>query len=350
MTGGVTGGFISIQIIPNSQTLSASGQTGQFIALGTTSSGVVEDVTDSPNIVWSSSIPTIATVSATGLASGVSPGTDTITALITNTDGSVSIPGTATVDISLTAPPEAILSLEIIPGSITVNNFNLAGQFIAVGTFSAAPFVRDVTNLATTTWLSSEPNLFPVNNNTGGGPGASAGIVTAEGAGNSTIIAESASPDGTIQTATATFNCPQLIEAVGSTQPPSCPDTLITGSPLLSTLTIYQRGLNTTTWQVTASSATGTPDVLHCGPGYTGPGGSVCTATYPAFDANGNPTQVVLTSPAGAGAFGGWSTNCVPTAAITAAGPNSCTVTLAVPSAASATPIPSDDVVGIIVN
>lgn len=336
-------GYTALSLIPSSQALSASGQTGQFIALGTTSSGTVEDVTDSSLITWSSSIPSVASVSSTGLATGASAGNTTVTALLTNSDNSV-VTATAGVTVSVTAAPEPILSLEIIPSSITVNDFNLSGQFIAIATYSTAPYVRDVTNSSSTTWLSSEPNFFPVNNNTGGGSGASAGIVTAEGAGGATIIAESSSTDGTIQTATATFNCPQVLYVAGSSTPPSCPDTVGTGSPLLSTLTIYQRGLNTTNWEITAPSATGTADVLHCGPGWTGAGGSVCTATYPVG------TSVILTSPAGAGAFGGWSTNCTPTDASgtpltgtaadgTAAGPNYCKLTLV-----------NDDVVGVIVN
>ncbi len=332
VTGGSNTGFTSLSIIPSSQAVSASGQTGQFIALGTTGGGTVLDVTDSTQISWQTSQKSVATISQTGLVTGASQGTATITALLTNKDNSV-VSATATVSVSLTTPPEPILSLEIIPSSITVNDFNLSGQFIAIGTFSTAPYVRDVTNSASTTWLSSEPNFFPVSNNTGGGAGASAGIVTAEGAGGATIIAESASTTD-IQFATATFSCPQVLASPPT--PPSCPDTEGTGSPLLSTLTVYQRGNNpetTNNWQVTAPSATGTPDVLHCGPGWTGAGGSVCTATYPAG------TTVTLTSPAGAGAFGGWSSNCTPTTAVTEAGPNSCTVTLT-----------DDDVVGVIVN
>ncbi len=325
--------FTALTIIPGSQGLSASGQTGQLVALGTSgSTGFQLDVTDSPQIQWLSSSPSVATVSATGLVTGVSAGASTITAELSNSDGSL-VTATSTVNVTLTAAPEPILSLEIIPSSITVNDFNLSGQFIAIGTYATAPYVRDVTNDPATIWLSSEPNFFPVSNNTGGGPGASAGIVTSEGAGSATIIAESSSPDGTIQTATASFNCPQVLAAPGSNIPPSCPDTIGTGSPLLSTLTVYQRGLNTTNWEVTAPSATGTANVLHCGPGWTGAGGSVCTATYPVG------TTVTLTSPAGAGAFGGWSSNCTPVGTPTANGPNSCTVTLT-----------DDDVVGVIVN
>lgn len=335
VTSAASGAYTSLTVIPSSQSLSASGQQGQFIALATTSGGLVVDVTDSSSLSWQSSIPSVATVSPAGLATGVSVGSTTVTALLTNPGSPATVvSSTATVSVSLTSPPEPILSLEIIPSSITVDDYNLSGQFIAIATYSSAPFVRDVTNDAGTTWLSSTPNIFPVSNSTGGLPGASGGIVTAEGSGNATIIAEAASTlDGTIQTATATFNCPQVLAVADSQVPPSCPNTGSTGTILLSTLTVYQRGLNTTNWQITAPSATGTANVIHCGPGWTGTGGSVCTATYPVG------STVTLTSPAGAGAFGGWSSNCTPNVAINAGGPNSCTVTLT-----------NDDVVGVIVN
>lgn len=327
-------GYTALTLIPAAQSLSASGQTGNFIALATTAAGTVVDI-DPSKITWNSSISTVATV-ADGVATGVSAGTSTITALLTNTDSSV-VSATATVTVSLTTPPEPILSLEVIPSSITVDDYNLSGQFIAIGTYSTAPYVRDVTNDANTTWLSSVPNIFPVSNSTGGTTGASGGIVTAEGSGTATIIAEAASTlDGTIQTATSTFNCPQVLQVAGSQTPPSCPNTGSTGTILLSTLTIYQRGLNTTNWYVTAPSATGTANVIHCGPGWTAAGnsgGSVCTATYPIG------STVTITAPAGAGAFGGWSSNCAATTTVTAAGPNTCQVTLT-----------TDDVVGVIVN
>jgi hypothetical protein len=90
-------------------------------------------------------------------------------------------------------------------------------------------------------------------------------------------------------------------------------------------LTVYNEGLNITTWEVTAPSATGTANVLHCGPGWAlngGAGGSVCTATYPVG------TTVTLTAPATGAAFGGWSNNCLPTVPVTATLLNSCTVLL----------------------
>jgi len=182
--------------------------------------------------------------------------------------------------------------------------------------------VRDLTN--SVTWLTSFPSVFPVDSNgTGSGStGSDAGVVTAYGSGGATIIAEATDAQtGSIQTATATFACPLVLPT--PTTPGSCyPGS--EASALLSTLTVYNDGLTTTDWLLTAPSATGTPDVLHCGPGSNaaGLGGSVCAATYPVG------TTVTLTAPAGAGAFGGWSYNCIPTSAVTAGGPNTCQVTL----------------------
>ena len=332
VVGGTAEKYTAVSILPGSQALSASGQTGQFIALATSgSTGLQTDATSSPQIKWSSSIPTVASVSATGLAAGVSAGTSTITAELTNTDGSV-VSSTASVVVSLTAAPEPLLSLSIIPGSITVDNLQDTGQFLAIGTYSTAPYVRDLTNSPSLTWISSWPSVFPVDTNSGGNSGATAGTVTAYGSGNASIVAEATSSDGTIQTATATFNCPLVLPNPNGNPP--TPGSCYPGTQafaLLSTLTIYNEGLNTTNWEMTAPSATGTPNVIHCGPGWAlngGTGGSVCTATYPIG------ATVVLK--ASGGAFGGWSYNCTPSNAngvplnpvvITAAGPNYCSIT-----------------------
>ncbi len=324
VSAGTTEQFTSVTIIPNSQELSASGQTGQFIALGTLgSNGLDEDVTSSGQITWSSSSPSVASVSVGGLATGVSVGSTTVTAELKNPDGSI-VSNSATVTTTNTPAPEPLLSLNIIPSSITVGNIQDTGQFLAIGTFSQSPTVRDLTN--SVTWISSAPNVFPINSNGTGtpNPGADAGVATAYGTGGATIIAEELDPtltNGSIQTATAEFNCPLILPT--ATTAGSCyPGSNAPG--LLATLTVYNEGLNTTNWLVTAPSATGTPDVIHCGPGSTGSGygGSVCVASYPVGSA------VILTAPAGAGNFGGWSYNCIPLAAITAAGPNSCEVFL----------------------
>jgi uncharacterized protein YjdB len=322
VTAGTGQGLTALSITPGSQTVAAGGQTAQFIAIGTLgSTGLEENVTDMPGISWNTTIPSIATITPGGIVTGVSAGTTTVTALFQNPNNGGLVSATASVTVSTTTPPEPLLSLTVIPSTITVDNLQDTGNFLAVGTFSAAPYVRDLTN--SVTWLSSEPTLFPVStdNTTTVNPGAPGGVVTAIGNGSATIIAEATS-GGTIQTATATFACPYLLPA------PPQPGTCYAGSEApypLSTVTVYNEGLNTTNWEVTAPSATGTPDVIHCGPGWAlngGAGGSVCVASYPVG------TPLVLTAPAGAGSFGGWSSNCTPTPnPSTAAGPNTCTIT-----------------------
>jgi uncharacterized protein YjdB len=146
VSGGATQQFTAISITPSSQALSASGQTTQLVALATSgSTGLQQDVTSSSQVKWTSSIPTIASVSSSGLVTGLSAGNDTITAILTNPDGSV-VQNLATVAVSITTAPEPLLSLTIIPSSITVENLQDTGQFLAVGTFSTVPYVRDLTS------------------------------------------------------------------------------------------------------------------------------------------------------------------------------------------------------------
>jgi Bacterial Ig-like domain (group 2) len=312
-------GLDSVQVTPGTQSL-VVGQTAQFTAVGTFgNAGHPSTANITSAVSWTSSTPSVATVNASGMVTAVEAGTTTITASATAFNGLVSSAANLTVTGSGgTVAGASLVSLAIIPSSISVGNLQDTGQFLAFGTFTSSPFVRDLTNSPTLTWISSVPSVFPVNTNTAGTLGATAGIVSAYGSGSATITAEAKSSDGTIQTATATFNCPLVLPS--STNPGSC----YPGSQapaLLATLTVYNEGLNTTNWLVTAPSATGTPDVLHCGPGSTS-GGSICVATYPVG------TTVTLTAPATGAAFGGWSYNCAPLVAITASGPNSCTVTL----------------------
>jgi hypothetical protein len=202
-----------------------------------------------------------------------------------------------------------------------------SGQFLAIGTFSTAPTVRDVTN--SVTWLTSEPNKFPVTNNNSAPPGGgteNGGVVSAYEASvgpvGAIITAEATDSNGSIATATANVGCPYVLP-----NPPTTPGSCFNSVPtLLTTLTVFNEGLDTTNWYVTAPSATGTQDVIHCGPGWAAngnTGGSVCTATYPLN------SKITLTAPAQSGVkFGGWSSNCSNVPPITQTGPNTCTITL----------------------
>jgi hypothetical protein len=303
-------GLDSVQVTPSTQSL-AVGQTAQLTAYGTFGNAAhptKQNITST--VIWSSSSPSVATVSTTGMVTAVSAGTTSIMAEATAFNGPVSSSAQLTVTgVGGSAGGGDLLSLAIIPGDLEVGNLRATGQFLAIGTFSAAPFVRDLTNSPTLTWISSFPNDFPVNTNTAGNLGATAGIVSAYASGSTNITAEAISPsDGTLRTATAKFGCPLVLP--NPTANPPTAGTCYAGSEatsLLSTLTVYHEGLGTGQWLVTAPSATGTPNVLDCGTNPIG-GGSICTATYPGFVNGANPTVVVLTETGSN--FGGWSVNC----------------------------------------
>jgi hypothetical protein len=324
-------GLDSIQVTPTSQSLTV-GQTAQLKALGTFGNAQhpsTQNITGT--VTWSSTSDAVATVSSTGLVTAVAAGTTTISADAEAFNGPVS----STVDLTVTGSTGgtaggsggSILSLTIIPSGIVFGSLKDSGQFLAIGTFSTAPTVRDLTN--SVTWITSEPNKFPITNYGDGAPGGgteNGGVVSAYEAsvGNigATITAEATDSNGSIATATAGVGCPLVLP-----NPPSTPGSCFNSVPqLLATLTVYNEGLDTTNWLVTASSATDTQYVIHCGPGWAAnghTGGSVCTATYPLN------TIVTLTAPHQDGVFfGGWSSDCSNTGTVNPDGPNHCTVTL----------------------
>jgi hypothetical protein len=328
-------GLDSVAVSPATQTLN-TGQSVQFTATGTygnANHASTQNITSS--VSWTSSLPSVATVSPAGVATAVSAGTTNITASATGFNGPVSstavltVPGAATVGTG-GGSGGSILSLTIIPSGIVFGALTESGQFLAIGTFSSGQTVRDVTN--SVTWFTSEPNKYPVSNyslTVPGGVTQNGGVVSAYEAsvGNvgAVITAEVTDSNGSIATATANVGCPLVLP-----NPPTTPGSCYQNIPqLLSTLTVYNEGLNAANWLVTAPSATCNPSipstctpVITCGPG-AGSGKSVCTATYPLN------TSVTLTAPIQSGVkFGGWSSNCTNTGTITQTGPNTCTVIL----------------------
>jgi Bacterial Ig-like domain (group 2)/Divergent InlB B-repeat domain len=341
-------GLDSVQVSPAAQSL-AVGQTTQLTATGTYGNAKHPSSQNITSLVtWSSTTPAVATVDASGVATALSAGTTTITATAAAFNGPTSSSAVLTVTGSAGGTSGgnggSILSLTIIPSGIVFGSLTSSGQFLAIGTFSTSPTVRDLTN--SVKWLTSAPNVFPVTNYSPTVPGTgtqNGGVVSAYGAsvGNvgAVITAEATDSSGSIATATANVGCPLVLPV-----PPTPPTATSPGSPgtpgscyqnvpqLLSTLTVYNEGLNPNTpesgghWLVTAPSATGTPYVINCGPNWaqsTGAVGPVCTATYPLG------TIVTLTAPPETGvAFGGWSSNCTNTGTISPTGPNTCTINL----------------------
>jgi len=312
----ITEPITALTIVPNSQTLAALDQTARFIALGTSgSTGLQTDMTS--QVTWTATVPSVANIvtgqpAGSGVATSSNAGSTSITAVYTNPDHSVVSATPASLTVTVSAAPEPVLSINILPNTCSVFNILDTCQFLAIGTGNTTPTVTDVTD--SVVWTTSNPDFFPIN--TSGSKGgqqplqsnAQAGLATAEAVGTAVVIAEFTNTDGTVVTGTATFTCPYG-ECSSAAQ-----------QPLLSTLTIFNAGQNTTSWEITAPSNTGTANLIHCGPG-SGAGNSVCVATYPVG------TTVTLTASPFNGSFGGWSANCDATQGVpdTAA---TCTLTL----------------------
>ena len=100
--------LVSVAVTPANPSV-GSGQTTQFIATGTRSDRSTEDLTSL--VSWSSSSTAVASISATGLATGHSAGTSTINATV---DG---ITGTATILV-----PDSALPLVTVTRIVPVLN------------------------------------------------------------------------------------------------------------------------------------------------------------------------------------------------------------------------------------
>jgi len=151
--------LVSITVTPSSPSVPVGGMQ-QFTATGTYSNGTTGNLTSSAT--WSSSNPAAATITTSGLATGVAAGSTTLTA----TSGSIS--GSTT----LTVTP-ALASIAITPSnpSIPVGS---SQQLTATGTFSDGS-TQNLTNSAT--WSSSSPPTATVSS-TGLAKGIGQGAVT----------------------------------------------------------------------------------------------------------------------------------------------------------------------------
>ena len=255
-----------------------SNETAQFTATGTYRNGkngkmYSADITD--QVVWSSSLPTVATINSSGVASPTGCGTTTINAK----GGNGGLVATASVTVCTTSGgmiptgggQGTLTSIDIIPESQTVNNIGETAQYIAIGTFTGTPPTSDLTNQVT--WSSSDVQIATIN---------AAGLATAVGnctnGASTTITALSPPSLGTVAgTAMFTTN--------------SC------GTNNLPSLTVYEVGQG-------SGTITSSPAGINCvGSG----GGAGCTANYVLG------TGVSLTAvPAAGSVFVGWSANCMP--------------------------------------
>ena len=158
-----------LSISPTSTSIKP-GNTQQFSATGTFQNGDTGDVTGRTK--WTSSNPSVATINANGLATGVVYGSTTISANCDcyNTSTSLSV---SSQTVSLT-------SIAVTPSNPTIS-VEGTQQFTAMGTYS-----NNTTSVITNsvTWTSSDTTIATIN---------SSGLATGVSAGNATITATSGS-------------------------------------------------------------------------------------------------------------------------------------------------------------
>jgi len=139
------------------------GATKQFKATGTFSDNSTQDMTQ--QVLWSSSAPGVATITNLGLASSLTTGGTTITAM----------QGAVSASTTLTVSNVTLVSIAISPSNGRVQK-GTSLKFTAVGTYSDG----STATLTNVSWRSSKNNLANMRKN---------GILHAKKAGTLTVTA-----------------------------------------------------------------------------------------------------------------------------------------------------------------
>ncbi len=170
--------LVSIALIPANPSI-ANGTQQPFAATGTYTDASTHDVTAA--VTWSSSDPTVATISnasgSNGLATSIGQGSVTITATL----------GTILGSTGLTVTPAALVSIALIPANPSIAN-GTGQQFAATGTYtdhSTQPLTNSVS------WSSSDTTVASISNASG-----SRGLASSAGQGTAVITATLGSISG----------------------------------------------------------------------------------------------------------------------------------------------------------
>lgn len=189
---GCTGFFVnptltSLAVGPSTPTIQ-QGNTLQMAATGTYDDGSTKALTG--KVLWSSSDSAIASINSTGLMTGVSPGSATITA------SSGTISGSTSVTVSL----QNITSITVTPANRTITQGSTV-QYTATATTSDGN-THDITN--SVTWTSSNTNAGTINSS--GLFTAVTSVTTSQASIISASSGNISSPTSGSQAATVTVN------------------------------------------------------------------------------------------------------------------------------------------------
>lgn len=184
----VTNAFVPVTSITLNETSKTLNSGGSFTLTAT----VAPDNATNKAVTWSSNSTGIATVSESGVVTGVAPGTATITA--TAADGS-GVTATCTVTVK-----QPVTSITLNKTSATINNG-------ASTTLTATVAPNNATD-KTVTWSTSNAAYATVDNN---------GVVTGKARGTAVITATANDGSGVKATCNITVN--QLVTSVTNSMP-----------------------------------------------------------------------------------------------------------------------------------
>ena len=181
-----------VTVSPSSVSIEEGG-THQFSAIAY---GSDNTMISGKTFTWTSSSTSVATINASGLATGVDAGSTTITATV---DG---VSGTAT--LTVTESPPVVARVTVSPSSVTIEEGG-------THQFSATAYTSDNTMISgkTFTWTSSSTSVATIN---------ASGLATGVDAGSTTITA---TVDGVSGTATLTVTEPPPVVARVAVRPSS---------------------------------------------------------------------------------------------------------------------------------
>jgi trimeric autotransporter adhesin len=159
----VTNGVLQSIVVTPANSSITLGQLRQFTATGTFLDGSTTTTQDITNVsVWNSSTVNIATITISGVATGLKTGSTTITATWNSISGNT----------QLTVSAANLSSIAVQPGDRTIAQGTTL-QYSAVGTFSDGS-TRNITNQVV--WASSNTGAATITNSTA--TGVSAGQTT----------------------------------------------------------------------------------------------------------------------------------------------------------------------------
>lgn len=304
--------LVSLQLTPTDPSVPL-GLTQQFTATGSYTDSSVQDLTSS--VTWSSSSPSVATVSDSGgtkgLASTVAVGSTTVRA---------DVPATSIfATTGLTVSPATLVSLAVTPADSTLP-LGLTRQFTATGTYTDASN-QDLTTVVT--WTSTVPSTATISN-----AGGTKGLATSVAAGSTTVRATDPGT-GTYGTTSLTVSTAALVSIAVT---PATPSIAVGLNQQFTATGTYSDSSNqdltaVVTW---ASSATSVATVSNAG-GTKGLASSVAVgvttigATDPGTSITGNTSltvtgQVAFRGASSAGAASGITTLVLATPVGTVAG------------------------------